>query len=259
MKRCRYCQFACQDYKKLVEHLELHSRPKNFLCKHCTKTFVKRERCRLHERTCDSNPTRCVVEKKKVQYGGAVPTGKFELHESAFGGKFKNYRYNFEEYEDDWILKLNEMMTEDMNDILKEWMRVYWEEAWSAEGINHFKWYVGLSVEFQKVSDPTILTVPPPYFSTHPLASYQAQTQNDNRMEKAYEILMGKIDDYMALGSGWVLNRFIYLELHYIHIGNPLEAPADDKNSDEDNPLEALINNEDSDVDTDDEIDNDFY
>ena len=63
----------------------------------------------------------------------------------------------------------------------------------------------------------------------------------------------------MSLGSEWVLNRLMYLELHYIHIGDPLEAPTDDEDSDKDNPLEALIDEEDSDVDTGDEIDNDFY
>ena len=116
----------------------------------------------------------------------------------------KSYRYTFKDREDDWISKLKEIIDTDMKNILEEIMQRNLD--------NQFKWYVGLSAEFQKASDPSILTQPPPYFCTQPLPSHQSHNL-DERMEETHIMLMDKIDNYMNLGSGWILKRLIYLEL----------------------------------------------
>ena len=218
MKRCPQCRREFWNDKDLQKHIATHNRSREFICLYCSKSFFKRVRKNLHERTCDSNPNRKIREHQQIGRGST--TDNLVLDQEAFNGAIKRYRYHFDggllviEYYE----KLRELILNEVKRIIEE------------TNDEFFKWYVGLKAVFHKASNPEILTDPAPYFRTLPLESYKSIPLYE-RLEQAYTILMESIDGYEGTGSGWVFKEHVYIELHIVQTANPLE---NDTESDED-------------------------
>ena len=220
MKRCPQCKCPFWNDKDLKEHIATHNRSREFICSYCRKSFFKRIRKNLHERTCDSNPNREVREHQQIGRGST--TDNLVLEQEAFNGAIKRYRYYFE-----GGLPIIES-TEKLRELILNEVKIIIEET------NHefFKWHVGLKSVFHKASNPEILTEPAPYFRTLPLESYRSIPLYE-KLEQAYTMLMESIDKYERSGSGWILKEHVYIELHIARTSNPLERDSDTE-SDED-------------------------
>ena len=55
--RCGKCNLPFWSADQLEKHSETHQRRKNFHCTHCTKGFARADRLKMHERSCDKNPS----------------------------------------------------------------------------------------------------------------------------------------------------------------------------------------------------------
>ena len=229
MKRCPQCSRIFWNDKNLKAHIETHNRLREFICSYCQKSFFKRVRKNLHERTCDSNPDRKIRERQQIGRGST--TDNLVLDQEAFNGAIRRYRYYFEgglsviEYD----TKLREMILNEVKRII-ELLLVHEE---------FFKWHVGLKSVFHKATNPEILTDPPPYFKTLPLESYKS-IPLDETLKQAYAILMESIEGYEGTGSGWIFKEHIYIELHFVQMTNPLEnnTESEEDASDIDNDTE---------------------
>ena len=74
-----------------------HKRRKTFNCTYCKKGFVRGERLKRHERTCERSPERkrkVVKYSEVMQVGGGVNNAFIHL-ESALGSFFQTWRYIF--------------------------------------------------------------------------------------------------------------------------------------------------------------------
>ncbi len=138
MKRCPECRREFWNDKNLKEHIEAHNRLREFICSYCQKSFFKRARKNLHERTCDSNPDRKIREHRQIGRGST--TDNLVRDQEAFSGAIRRYRYYFEgglpviEYD----AKLREMILNEVKRII-ELISMHEE---------FFKWYVGIKSVF---------------------------------------------------------------------------------------------------------------
>ena len=213
MKRCEICNLPFWNEEQLRQHIGWHNCSKTFTCTHCGRGFVKNERRKLHEKTCDNNSHRQHCAPQRIQHGEGITTGKFKLFESALNGVVRGYRYEFptDNHQIDSLKKLSEILHGDAKRIIKE----------SYDEQKLFKWHIGLKAVFHKAMDVSLITDQPPYFQTLPLESYLSQDL-DSRIEEAYIILRDRIDNYEEMGSGWVLNHFKCVDLRIIEMANPL-------------------------------------
>ena len=54
--RCQQCNLPFWSEEQLKKHAVTHKRRKSFNCTHCQKGFVRGNRLKMHERTCEKNP-----------------------------------------------------------------------------------------------------------------------------------------------------------------------------------------------------------
>ena len=88
----------------------------------------------------------------------------------------------------------------------------------------NLKWYLTLSMVFHRAARPDILTEPPVYFRTEPVAS-TSSNPIELQLKVALRRLWQEIDTYEENGSGWVLDHLIELDLHVVAY-DPLRAGA---------------------------------
>ena len=89
---------------------------------------------------------------------------------------------------------------------------------------NRQKVYLALSCDFYKPSMPDVMSQPPPVFNTEAVAIFPA-TDVVELVQKFYISLITEIENYERCGSGWVLNSFQMLDIHFLHY-NPLRASS---------------------------------
>ena len=77
---------------------------------------------------------------------------------------------------------------------------------------------------FHRAARPDILTEPPVYFRTEPVAS-TSSNPIELQLKVALRRLWQEIDTYEENGSGWVLDHLIELDLHVVAY-DPLRAGA---------------------------------
>ena len=217
MKRCPHCYILFWEGDDAYdEHIKSHSRRKPFECSHCQKRFFKNQRRKLHESRCDLNPGRESVGEQ-IGRGSKISTSKFILHNEAFNGYVKDWRYHFKQDDQDTISNpLSALHT-----VIVVEVRKLLTEMFNDDDIDAFTWHLAFQVSFHKVTSPEEITVPPPCFTTRPLASYFS-TNLEQAMENAYDILLSQIDDYQTNGSGWVLEMPILLDVKTM-MTNPLD------------------------------------
>ena len=76
----------------------------------------------------------------------------------------------------------------------------------------HKKWYIALKVIFSKAVDPSITTIPSIVFTSHPVHTASA-TSLDTALANAKQELIDKIDQFVAGGSGWVIDSLEEIDL----------------------------------------------
>ena len=81
----------------------------------------------------------------------------------------------------------------------------------------HKKWYIALKVVFSKAVDPSITTIPPIVFTSNPVHTASAIAL-DVALAKAEQELVDKIDEFIAGGSGWVLDSLEGIDLVFIDL-----------------------------------------
>ena len=220
--RCEECNLPFWSAEQLEKHSATHQRRKNFHCTHCTKGFARADRLKMHERSCDKNPSKKKVKRKSVrtlQVGRGATEG-FQLVESAFNGVLQLWRYEFTE--------------EDHKDIFESLHTVLMSVAHDLviEATGMFKWYLGLKVVFHKAINPEELSDPPAYFQTDPFLHHRKY--DDDVWEIVKGQLEQQIDNYERNGSGWVLSQLVSLDVTFAEIDNPLGNVHEDSNSDAD-------------------------
>lgn len=218
--RCEECDLPFWSDVHLERHRLTHKRAKEFTCPHCSKRFARRNRMQMHSRTCDEAPVReNASNPAPLQVGGGV-ADKFELVENSLRGGAKVYRLAFPQGTDNVdFVRLHEMIAKDVPELVQ-----------NAKGL--FKWYLGLKVIFQKATNPDIVTDPPIFFITDPVASYESHS--DSEIWKfVKEQLMKQIDNYQMNGSGWIVHQMMSLDVNMIEMENPLHLTIEDISDDE--------------------------
>jgi transposase-like protein len=187
--RCEECNLPFWSPEQLEKHSVTHQRRKNFKCTHCKKGFTRADHLKMHERSCDNNPSTKKVERKSfltLQVGRGAKES-FQFIESALGGVMQVWRYDFSESENkDVYESLNSVLLNDARDLVLE-----------ASGL--FKCYLALKVIFHKAANPDELTDPPAFFQTDPFASYNKY--DDDVWEIVKEQLEQQIDNFEQNGS----------------------------------------------------------
>ena len=198
--RCDKCNLPFWSKEQLEKHVLTHERKKTFTCTHCQKGFARADRCKLHIRSCESNPEKKTHRTTTVQIGLGANT-EFRFLESALGGVFQTWRYEFsKEDQKDMFQSLHSVIMEHARDLVVK-----------ATGV--FKWYLGLKVLFHKATDTWHVTDPPPFFQTDPSESYQ---RNEEEVwEIAKENLVQQIENYEVNGSGWVLSQLLSIDVTF--------------------------------------------
>ena len=218
---CGQCNLPFWSEEQLQKHLVTHKRRKTFFCTYCEKGFVRGDRLKMHERSCDKNPVKKNTQRISayMQIGGGGATHGFSLLESAFNGVLQTWRYEFsDEEQQDVYGSLQKVVKSTAYDLVIE-----------ATGV--FKWYLGLKVIFHKASDPNMLSDPPPFFQSYPTPSYHKY--DDETWDIVKEQLEKQIENYECNGSGWVLSRLVTLDVTFAEMENPLK-PNRGKDEDDD-------------------------
>ena len=91
MKRCEIRNLPFWNEEQLRQHIGWHKCSKTFPCTYCGRGFVKNERRKLHEQTCDNNSHRQHRSPQRIQHGEGITTENFKLFESAFNGVVTNF------------------------------------------------------------------------------------------------------------------------------------------------------------------------
>ena len=79
-------------------------------------------------------------------------------------------------------------------------------------------------MEFYQASDPSFITEPAPVFNTSPIQILLSSDIFD-ALYTAHREIIRKIDDFQQRGSGWVIHRFLRLDLHS-HLYDPLRGSS---------------------------------
>ena len=227
--RCGQCNLPFWSEEQLKKHTMTHKRRKTFSCTYCKKGFVRGERLKMHERTCEKNPERKIKVGKYsavMQVGGGVDN-TFNLLESALGGVFQTWHYIFsDEEQKDLYKSLDTVVKSTVYDLV-------------IKSTGTFKWYLGLKAIFHKITNPDIISEPPPFFRTDPSPSYHKYS--DKVWEIVKEQLEKQIDNYERNGSGWVVSRLVSLDVSFNEMDDPLKpdrskdtSDDEDKDKDED-------------------------
>ena len=158
--RCTECNLPFWNVEQLEKHSAVHIRRKKFQCTYCQKGFARADRCKLHVYSCELNPEKKKSRTSTVQIGLGAKT-HFRFLESALGGVFQTWRYEFSnEDQKDMFQSLHSVILEHTRDLV-----------FKTTGL--FKWYLGLKVLFHKASYPSHVTDPPVFFQIDPSESYR--------------------------------------------------------------------------------------
>ena len=209
--RCGKCNLPFWSEEQLEKHALTHERRKSFTCIHCQKCFARSDHCKLHTRSCDKNPDKKTSKTSTVQIGLGAKT-EFRFLESALGGVFQTWRYEFSDEEQKYMIQsLHSVVMGSARDLV-------------IKTTGTFKWYLVLQVVFHKSADPWQVTDPPVFFQTDPSVSYRSN--QEDVWEIAKENLEQQIENYECNGSGWVLSRLVSIDVTFCEMDNPLRPKS---------------------------------
>ena len=77
------------------------------------------------------------------------------------------------------------------------------------------KWYFGLTLTFRKAAFSDVITDPPIVLHTEPEMGLRG-TNYERKLSEAFEEMIGKIDTFEQNGSGWIVDKFLQLDLNIV-------------------------------------------
>ena len=171
---------------------------KTFQCNHCLKSFHRRNNLTRHQSTCSvmqhpiQEPSGSGI-KRKIQES----TNRYDIEtvNTAFKKAVITYQIKFEDGNtlDSAIHAMKEKLsTFRMNE-------------------HSLKFNMAVHVEFEKATDPEVITDPPVVLQSEQFEVYH-ETSIEEQLEKVVRQLNTNIDVYEHCGSGWVLKRLIALD-----------------------------------------------
>ena len=86
------------------------------------------------------------------------------------------------------------------------------------------KFTMSINVKFVKTDDSSIKTDPPVWFTTQPFPVYKGSDIND-LLSCTQKQLLNRIDTFESNGSGWILNKLIFLDVNVWEL-DPLHASS---------------------------------
>ena len=130
--------------------------------------------------------------------------GDLELHETALRNVIRSYRLSFS--------RNSKNLTDRLQDALHQ---AYEHITIEKESDEPFKVYASLQANFYKPSNANEVSNPAPNFNTEP-AIVLTTTNVQDIVELFYTNLLHQVDEYERSGSGWILQSFIYFDLHFM-------------------------------------------
>ena len=166
------------------------------------------EKLRLHEKSAHTTPTQPSASRKRPLQHGAGGVGMksaFELVEDSLNGSAQTHRLRFAtERPENYVSDLGTAVLKLAHELIERLTR----DA-------NVKWYLSLSLVFHKATHTDVITDPPVYFRTEPMASTSAQPIA-LQLKIALRRLWQEIDSYEENGSGWIVDHLRELDLHVV-------------------------------------------
>ena len=187
-------------------------------CSTCEKVFPREDNFLYHQRTCEFRST-----------------GKRPSPEQLGGGQSKRPRISNVQWRsqaldgvvDHFINELtkSKQTPDTIMDTFRDELLTFKDNIESELERKHgLKIILACHIEFYQASDPSFLTEPPVVFNTSPI---QILISSDifEALYTAHRDILRKIDEFQQRGSGWVIHRFLRLDLHS-HLYDPLRASS---------------------------------
>ncbi len=193
-------------------------RPENKNCIHCKKRIERAQNLKHHQQTCDSNDSR----RKNQQGSGAsnvqsVDDTGFVFVESALQNVMVLYRkpLNTSNFDD-----VRMAIIQDAQSLLRREVAVR----------KSLKWYLAVKAILYKAMDPSVVTDPPAVFNTNAMLGFIG-SDYDAALNIAYGSVIKQLDEYQTKGSGWVLDKFVELDVTVLTY-TPFRSNYDDDDYD---------------------------
>lgn len=224
IKKCTHCIFFTSDKSQLIKHVKKNHK-KTFCCKYCEKyKTILLKNIKQHEMKC----------KKTRKYSSLLchECGKKFLNTYYFNqhkhicssflkenelqismrGKFTVYKFNKFSMSNDF----QKAFLIEMKDIITHYVS---KEANESLGI---KWYLTIQVSMYKTSQDDEETWIFPVFTSSLQTQYPYKELNS--LMETFNILNEKIELFTRLGSGWVFNELLQMDLYVAqHILYPVQ------------------------------------
>ena len=185
-----------EEYKRIK--IKIHS------CKYCKKLFARSINCLYHEIHCQPRKDGDVSYRADFQFGAGTETnGGFQEIQHGLDRVFVSYRKHLSQNSD--IDNLKSAMGVDAITVLQKEVAVQ-------HGI---KWYFGLTLTFRKAASSDVITDPPVVLHTEPKMGLRG-TNYEQELSEAFEEMIGKIDTFEQNGSGWIVDKFLQLDLNVV-------------------------------------------
>ena len=153
----------------------------------------------------------------KVKVGeNAAPDSKFALHTSSCNGAVKTWRYNFDEpYELERCCEFPEGLCKEVMTLLEKTNK-------NAKASNIFNWHLRVRPEYNSYDLRRISGRVPMYFETKPASFYRGDIGNEIIVEDVFDDLSSSTSSYEVDEYECAIPTIAYLDVHTVHIGNPL-------------------------------------
>jgi hypothetical protein len=168
------------------------------------KIFARSINCLYHELHCQPKEAGDVSYRADFQFGpGGETNGGFEEIQHGREGVCVIHRKQLSQI-NKWII-LSPLKHTNVITFLQKEVAVQ-------TGI---KWYFGLTLTFRKAPSSDVITDPPVVLHTAPKMGLMG-TNYEQELSKALEEMIEKIDTFERNGSGWVVDKFLQLDLNIV-------------------------------------------
>ena len=182
---CSTCSHPFADPNHLHHHQQLHTTPKHHICSSCSRSFIRLDSLRLHQKSCESRrkrpaPIPLPTPSKRQRGGGFAPV------RSALRNNATVHRMDYGQ-ERDIFEQLSTSILDDGFTFIQDHPTT--------------KYFFTLKVTFQKAVDPTVITNPAIYFRSEPFINIVGEDVHAD-LQLAHSQLMHQLDTFERNGSG---------------------------------------------------------
>ena len=202
---CESCSKTFTRKSSLKRHEEhVHYEKRQHVCGICQKRFARKQHKEWHLRTCSLNIQGGGIKRKDY-----TPTQELKfspkLHSSAFGGMFADWAIKLPHDYDmiDPVFLLQEAV-KSMKDIIVKHLN---------DHTKMLKFTMSVHTIFHHGCDPEVKSNPPVVLTTDPVSVYLG-TDLDECLQEAARKLMELVENYEGVGSGWILDNIIRLDVN---------------------------------------------